>query len=173
VPSTARQHQAALPPAQASAPGTGKAHLVWRHAPAASGFDPEGDGQENDDEAALAVDRDRTTAWTTDLYHGNSHLGGLKSGVGLLLDLGKPTSVRIAELALTAPGADVEIRAGDQAPSAAADLPLIAGHDGASQRTKFAFDSPRRARYWLIWFTNLPPESGGFGVGVAEVALLG
>jgi hypothetical protein len=173
VPSTARQHQAALPPAHASAPGAGKARLVWRHAPAASGFDPEGDGQENDDEAGLAVDRDRTTAWTTDLYHGNSHLGGLKSGVGLLLDLGKPTSVRVAELALTAPGSDVEIRAGDQAPSAAADLPLIAHRDGAPQRTKFAFDSLQRARYWLIWFTNLPPDSGGFRIGVAEVALLG
>jgi hypothetical protein len=173
VPSTARQHQAALPPAQASAPGTGKARLVWRHAPAATGFDPEGDGQENDDEAGLAVDRDRTTAWTTDLYHGNSHLGGLKSGVGLLLDLGKPTSVQVAELALTTPGADVEIRAGDQAPSTAAGLPLIARRDGAPQRTKFAFDAPQRARYWLIWFTNLPPDSGGFRVGVAEVALLG
>lgn len=173
VPSTARQQQAALPPAHASAPGSGKAHLVWRQAPAAVGFDPEGDGQENDDEAGLAVDRDRTTAWTTDLYHGSSHLGGLKSGVGLLLDLGKPKSVRVAELALTAPGADVEIRAGDQAPNGAADLPLVAHQDRAPQRAKFALDTAVQARYWLIWFTNLPPDSGGFRIGVAEVALLG
>ena len=173
IPSSARQHQAALPPAHASAPGGGRAHLVWRQPPAAAGFDPEGDGEENDDEAGLAVDRDRTTAWTTDLYHGSSHLGGLKSGVGLLLDLGKPRSVQVAALALTAAGSDVEIRAGDQAPATAADLPLVGRHDLAPQRTKITFDHPVRARYWLLWFTNLPPDSGGFRVGVVEAALLG
>lgn len=173
VPSSARQQQAQLPPAKASAPGGGKAHLVWRQAPAAVGFDPEGDGEENDDEAGLAVDRDRTTAWTTDLYHGDSHLGGLKSGVGLLLDLGKPRSVQVAALALSAAGSDVEIRAGDQAPTAVSDLPLVGRQDQAPQRTKLSFDHPVRARYWLVWFTNLPPDNGGFRVGVVEVALLG
>ena len=173
VPSSARQQQTALPPAHASAPGGGKAHLVWRQAPAAIGFDPEGDGEENDDEAGLAVDRDRSTAWTTDLYHGSSHLGGLKSGVGLLLDLGKPRSVQVADLALSAAGSDVEVRAGDQAPSAASDLPLVGRRDQAPQRTRLSFDHPVRARYWLVWFTNLPPDSGGFRIGVVEVALLG
>ena len=173
VPSSARQQQAALPPAHASAPGGGKAHLVWRHAPAAVGFDPEGDGEENDDEAGLAVDRDRSTSWTTDLYHGNSHLGGLKSGVGLLLDLGKQRSVQVADLALSASGSDVEIRAGDRAPSAASDLPLVSRRDQAAARTRLSFDHPVRARYWLVWFTNLPPDSGGFRIGVVEVALLG
>jgi hypothetical protein len=173
VPSSARQQQAALPPAHAAAPGGGKAHLVWHKAPGAVGFDPEGDGEENDDEAGLAVDRDRSTAWTTDFYHGNSHLGGLKSGVGLLLDLGKPRSVQVADLALSAAGADVEIRAGDQAPTAAADLPLVARRDQAPVRTRLSFDHPVAARYWLLWFTNLPPDNGGFRIGVVEVALLG
>jgi putative peptidoglycan lipid II flippase len=173
VPSSARQQQAQLPPAHASAPGGGNAHLVWRHAPTSTGFDPGGDGEENDDEAGLAVDRDRSTAWTTDLYHGDSHLGGLKAGVGLLLDLGKPQSVQVAALALSAAGSDVEIRAGDQAPTAASDLPLVARRDQAPQRTKLSFDHPVRARYWLVWFTNLPPDSGGFRIGVVEVALLG
>ena len=173
VPNAARQHQAAVPPAKASAPGTGKARLVWHQAPAIGGFDPEGDGQENDDEAGLAVDRDRSTAWTTDLYHADSHLGGLKSGVGLLLDLGRARSVRVAELALSAAGSDLEIRAGDQAPSQAADLPLVARRADAPQRTKVVLDSPVKARYWLVWFTNLPPDAGGFRVGVVDVALLG
>jgi hypothetical protein len=146
---------------------------VWRQAPGATGFDPEGDGEENDDEAGLAVDRDRSTAWTTDLYHGNAHLGGLKSGVGLLLDLGRPRSVQVAALALSAAGADVEIRAGDQAPAAAVDLPLIGRRDQAPQRSKLSFDHPVRARYWLVWFTNLPPDGAGFRIGVVEVALLG
>jgi hypothetical protein len=30
-----------------------------------------------------------------------------------------------------------------------------------------------KARYWLVWFTNLPQDTGGFRVGVVEVALLG
>ena len=173
VPNAARQHQAAVPPAKASAPGTGKARLVWHQAPAIGGFDPQGDGQENDDEAGLAVDRDRSTAWTTDLYHADSHLGGLKSGVGLLLDLGRARSVRVAELALSAAGSDLEIRAGDQAPSQADDLPLVARRTDAPLRTKVVLDSAVKARYWLVWFTNLPPDAGGFRVGVVEVALLG
>jgi hypothetical protein len=174
VPNHARQHRPAPLSAHASAPGAARAHLVWRHhPPAITGFDPEGDGEEDNDAAALAVDEDPTTAWTTDLYHGNSHFGGLKSGVGLLLDLGKPTSVRVAELALTAAGSDVEIRAGDQQPSSPADLPLVDKRDQAPEQTKLTLDSAVRARYWLVWFTNLPPDSGGFRVGVAEVALLG
>jgi hypothetical protein len=173
VPSSARQQQAALPPAHAAAPGGGKARLVWRHAPSAVGFDPEGDGEENDDEAGLAVDRDRSTAWTTDLYHSNSHLGGLKSGVGLLLDLGKPRSVQVADLALSEAGSNVEIRAGDSAPASASDLPLVGSRDQAPGRTRVTFDHPVQARYWLLWFTNLPPDNGGFRIGVVEVALLG
>jgi hypothetical protein len=173
VPTTARQPHAALPPARASAPGSGDAVLVWHRPPAISSFDPEGDGEENDGAVGLAVDRDPTTSWSTDSYRADPHFGGLKSGVGLLIDLGRPVSVRVAELALTAPGADVEIRAGDRPPQQASDLRLIRARAAAPARTRIDLSAPETARYWLIWFTSVPRDGAGYRIGVAEVALLG
>ncbi len=173
VPNPARQQHAALPPAHAAGPGTKHATLVWHAPPAIVSFDPQGDGEEDPDAVTLAVDRDPTTAWETARYRGDSHLGGLKPGVGLLLDLGRRRSVRVAELALTAAGATFDLRAGDTAPANATDLPLVATRSDAGDHVQVNLDNPVRARYWLVWFTNLPPEGGGFQVGVAELALLG
>ena len=173
VPLSARSHHAVLPPSTATEPGTGPLSLVWTTAPTVSSFDPEGDGQENPDAVNLAVDRDPSTAWTTATYRGSPNFGGLKSGVGLLIDLGQPTTVRVGELALTAPGSSVELRAGDTAPTQAADLPLVAQSDQAGAQVRWTLKTPVRARYWLIWFTSLPSASGGYRIGVAEVALLG
>jgi hypothetical protein len=173
VPTTARQPHARLPPATASAPGSGRAELVWKRPPTVTAFDPEGDGQENDDAAALAVDRDATTTWSTARYRDNPHFGGLKSGVGLLVDLGRSRSVRVGELALTASGSDVEIRAGDAPPQQVGDLTLVAARKAAPARVRLTFDGAVRARYWLVWFTSVPRDGPGYGIGVAEVALLG
>src|SRR4029079_886799 len=51
-------------------------------------YDPEGtDGQENDALAALAIDGNPATIWSTVCY-GSRTLGG-KTGVGIVADLGK------------------------------------------------------------------------------------
>jgi serine/threonine-protein kinase len=49
-------------------------------------FDPDGNGQENDAQAPLAIDGNSATAWNTVCY-GDRYLGG-KGGVGLVADLG-------------------------------------------------------------------------------------
>ncbi len=51
---------------------------------AAGAFDPEGDGRERDEEAGLAVDGRRDTAWRTEQYS-----SFFKDGVGLVLDAGR------------------------------------------------------------------------------------
>jgi hypothetical protein len=173
VPSTARQPHLRLPPATASGPDQSRAELVWSKAPLVTSFDPEGDGTENDDATGLAVDRDPTTFWSTSVYRDDPHFGGLKSGVGILLDLGRPRSVRLAELALTREGATVELRAGNQQPNAATDLPVVASTADGRARTRLDVDPAVNARFWLVWFTSVPREDAGYGVGVAEVALLG
>lgn len=173
VPTSARARQPALPPPSASAPGVGHLSLVWSSPPAITSFDPGGDGQENEDAVGLAVDRDPSTQWTTDIYRGDPHFGGLKDGVGLLIDLGRPVTVRVAELALSPAGADVEIRAGNVRPAKASDLTLVATRTDAPVQTRMGLAHGVSARYWLVWFTALPPSSGGYRVGVAEVALLG
>ena len=171
VPTQARARQPALPSATAS--GAAALSPVWSAPPAITSFDPNGDGQENEDAVGLAVDRDSSTQWTTDTYRGDPHFGGLKDGVGLLIDLKRPVAVRVAELALSSPGADVEIRAGDAPPSKPSDLTLVASRDNASVSPRLALAHPVTARYWLVWFTSLPKEGGGYRIGVAEVALLG
>ena len=136
-------------------------------------FDPEGDGQENQGATGFAVDHDASTTWTTDLYQHNSHFGGLKSGVGLLLDLGRPTSVAQADLALSTAGSDVELRAGNAVPQRASDLRLVTTTTRAPAQVSWKLPAPVSARYWLIWFTDLPKVNGGYRIGVTDIALLG
>ena len=55
----------------------------------ATDFDPQGDPpEENPELAPLAVDGDPATSWRTATYLQNFGPGGLKTGVGLVLDLG-------------------------------------------------------------------------------------
>ena len=77
-----------------------------------SDFDPEGDPpEENPDLTRLAVDGKPGTAWETLTYRGNPKLGGLKSGVGLRLDLGKATRVGQVRLTLLGSPTSVQILA--------------------------------------------------------------
>jgi serine/threonine-protein kinase len=64
----------------------------------AAAFDPLGDGQEHDDEAALAVDGQPGTGWRTETYQSRD-LG--KPGVGLVLTLDHATA--LDQLRVTSP----------------------------------------------------------------------
>ena len=55
----------------------------------ATGFDPQGDGSEDNSLAPKAYDSKPTSGWTSDTYR-TANWGGLKKGVGLRLDLGQP-----------------------------------------------------------------------------------
>jgi serine/threonine-protein kinase len=56
--------------------------LVGTAIASVTAFDPDGDGEENDDQAAAAVDGDPSTGWNTVCYS-SEYLGG-KGGVGLV-----------------------------------------------------------------------------------------
>ena len=168
-------------PAQAVAPSFPQPHLhgnrvsgtqvVWSRPPHITSFDPQGDGAEDPGGVGLAVDDDPSTEWMTDTYHGNPAFGGLKSGVGLLLDLGHAKTVDVAELLLSAPGADVQSRAGDKPPQRASDLPIVASRVDSPAAVQLALTKPVKARYWLVWFTSLPKAGSDYRLGVAEIAL--
>ncbi|MFL6239047.1 MAG: protein kinase family protein [Actinomycetes bacterium] len=146
-------------------------------------FDPEGDGRENPDETQLAHDGDASTAWETGLYARRPDFGGLKQGVGLLLDLGSPQRVTSVTVLLTAPGATLELRAADTPAREAAGYSVVAtasnagAHPPAGAPTGTVSLTPTggafSARYWLLWLTRLPPDGTGFRVGVAEVTFHG
>jgi hypothetical protein len=151
---------------------SGAGRLVWTRPPTVTSFDPEGNGTEDPGGVGLAVDGDPSTAWSTGVYHGSPAFGGLKSGVGLLLDLGRPRSVRTARLLLSNPGADIELRAGDRRPTQATDLPVVASRSDSPATLTLPIASKVTARYWLVWITSLPRvATNSYSLSIDEVGL--
>ena len=131
-------------------------------------FDP-ADGTEQRGSVPNAYDGDPSTAWTTDGYR-TAAFGGLKTGVGLLLDLGRPTVVGAVKVGITVPGADVELRAANERSPFADRYTVMARAEGAKQVATLTPSTATPARYWLVWLTRLPEgEDGRFREGVAEL----
>ena len=133
-------------------------------------FDPEGrDGSEQPGTVPNAYDSDPTTAWLTDGY-GSASFGGLKKGVGLLVDLGAPTQVASVQVGLLTPGAAVELRSSDAPAESADDFTTVDRESNAKQVTTLTPASARPARFWLIWLTSLPKgDRGRYRDGIAEL----
>ena len=112
----------------------------------ATDFDPQGDPpEENPDLAPLAVDGDRATAWRTQTYEQNLGPGGLKTGVGLVLDLGESRSVSAVDLTLIGSPTDVSLYLTGTAPTDVADLKPVATASITGERDRVDA-RPRRPR---------------------------
>lgn len=141
-------------------------------------FDPEGDdGTENRDQVRAVTDGDESTTWSTVEYR-SANFGGLKSGVGLGFDLGRPVTPR--KVAVTAePGTVFELRTSDAKSADPAAWETVPGStttvqpgngDEATPVTVTVDTGDRRSRYWLLWLTTLSERPGGkFQSSVAEV----
>jgi eukaryotic-like serine/threonine-protein kinase len=139
-----------------------------------SAYDPLGDGGEHDGQAQNAVDGNPDTTWETDRYK-SAGLGGLKSGVGFVLSLDSPEEARQLNLTLTASGADFAVYAtdADTIPEQFAEgsgwTQVGRQQDaGAKSNVKLSGDPQR---HYLVWFTDLPQDGGGYRIGIAEAGL--
>ncbi|RMB61403.1 murein biosynthesis integral membrane protein MurJ [Tessaracoccus antarcticus] len=135
---------------------------------AGADFDPQADGgndEENTPKVPLAFDDDPATGWATLEYHNRPNLGGLKPGVGIVLDLGENRDVSSVEVLFAAPGATVELRvpteAGvDAAPMASqSEWTVVASQADAPGTTTLTPDAATNTRYLLLYLTNLPEVS--------------
>lgn len=122
----------------------------------ATPFDPEpdGDGNEHDDEAAFAIDGDPATAWSTERYN-SRQLGGLKDGVGLVLSLQE--SARIEELGLRSPDAgwSASIYVASEPRFSLTDWGApVAAVDGADAGAEVV-DLDAEGGHVLVWITDL------------------
>jgi hypothetical protein len=126
---------------------------------AAGAFDPEGDGHERDEEASLAVDGNESTFWRTERYS-----RFFKTGVGLVLDAGRPVRVRQVVVDSGTPGVRAEIRLGS---ARAGPFTRVSAAKTLTARTTFPV-AGGAGRYVVVWVTGLPPESAG---EIAEVRL--
>ncbi|MGH3414554.1 MAG: hypothetical protein ACRDPH_15870 [Marmoricola sp.] len=142
-----------------------------------SDFDPEGrPPSENPQQVAFATDGKPATGWTTLTYQGNPHLGNLKSGVGLLLDLGADRRLGSVQVSFTGAPTTFSVYA---TPPGVSDPPsdlsgvhriggMVARHSHATLRLRH----PVTGRFVVLWLTKLPPYQGGFRGQVDQVTVL-
>ena len=121
------------------------------HLQALGGYDPEGDGQEHNELAGLATDGSAATSWTTETY-GSQDFGGLKHGVGLLLDAGSSVKLAHVTVSTPSPGFTAEIQSGD---SSSGGFSVDSSSETVSGTTTFSLNG-NTARYYVVWITQLP-----------------
>jgi hypothetical protein len=140
-----------------------------------SDFDPAGSPpEENPQLAPLAVDGLSTTAWHSVTYFHDPHLGGLKDGVGLLVDLGGPVHVSRVELTLVGRPTSLEILAADPGasrPTSTDGLKKVGSVSDAGTRADVRLDGTVRTRYLVVWLTSLPPVPSGYQGQIAEIVV--
>jgi hypothetical protein len=143
--------------------------------------DPNGKRDELRD-VAYVVDGDEDTEWKTHNYRNNPRFGGLKPGMGILIDLGRPRAVTSVRVQFTAAGATTQMRFGtaDPGSSPAGDKTIHQTYQSlgepeiAKPNWVFGrFDETRKYQYLMVWITQLPADGGGFQIGVQEIAVEG
>jgi predicted Ser/Thr protein kinase len=117
---------------------------------AVSGYDPQGTGGEHDADASKATDGDPSTFWYTEHYS-SAAFGGLKDGVGLVLDAGRTTKVARVTVTSATPGFTARIESGS---SPSGPFTPVSGTETVNSSTTFAL-SGATARYYVVWITNL------------------
>ncbi len=174
-------HQASVPRSgPASRPTITATTLRQLRIQGAQSFDPyPGSGSENPSLVPFAIDGDPTTAWETLTYRGSPQLGGLKKGVGLVLDLGRVRNVSEVIVSLQGAPTSLELRgapaSATQAPTQAAQqYRLLAELRDVRASAAFRLSHAVATRFLLVWLTSLPPEGPQAYRGrVAEVKVLG
>lgn len=148
----------------------------------ATDFDPKADGgggAENPKLAKLAIDGDPATLWRTERYKKLPTMGGIKPGVGLVLDLGAVRHVTGVELQLSGIGSSVELRTpkatADAAPMKSIDQwTRLTGTEDAAEQLRLDLPQAQDTRYVLVYLTSLAPMGDGyFRSGIAEITVHG
>jgi serine/threonine protein kinase len=131
----------------------------------AAAYDPFGDGGENDGSVSALVDGELATSWRTERYR--APLASLKPGVGVTVAVqGEPGSIEIAGVSR---GTGLQVRWADGRPQELDEWEVIA--TVRAEATVVTVRLPARTNgHWLIWFTELPPQTEGeYWTSVAEI----
>ncbi len=136
----------------------------------AGAFDPPpGSGEEHDGELGFLTDGDPATTWSTEQY-GNRRFGGLKTGVGFVLNLNGPQVLRQLDVASATRGWSASVYVADGAKPSAPP-----GEWGEPAATRVGIDGDatfdlggRRGSVVLVWITDLGDDNA---VSVGNVRL--
>ena len=136
-------------------------------------FGPSGTGSgDNPQIAAQATAGSRAAPWYSQWY-ATPFFSSLKTGTGLLVDMGRTVTVSSVRVWLVASsGASLQLRAG--ARPVPSWLPKVASAAGTGGAVRFSLSTPVHVRYLLIWFTKLPPDNAGhYQAGVYKIGVQG
>lgn len=134
----------------------------------AQAIDPQGDGSENNDQTGRAVDNDSATRWKSNHY-GDADFGGLKKGVGLVLNLGGGAVPNVQQVIVEVAGngGTVELRT---TPGPGLDgSEVVAQSEIKNGRASLTPPEPVNSRLLLLWFTKLPKTDGKYQLLVSEI----
>ncbi|MCA1781774.1 MAG: discoidin domain-containing protein, partial [Intrasporangiaceae bacterium] len=129
---------------------------------AAIDYDPLGDGAERPEDLPRILDGDDSTAWGSEGYR-SAAFSNLKSGIGVILDLGETSTVSAVTLVLPSESTGT-LYVTDDAEYANDGKPLAEGLAGAGTFTGSGTVTTELAegtsgRYVIVWFTEI--SSGG------------
>ncbi len=120
---------------------------------------------DNPGSASQAIDRSTASAWSSSYYLNSPYFGHLTTGIGLVVDMGRPVKVSQVEVLFgPSQGANVQIKMSNSAtppsPAAAASLPTVAQATGIGGDHIFTVNRSATGRDIVIWITKLPPKPG-------------
>jgi serine/threonine protein kinase len=131
-------------------------------------------GNTEDPTLAINAIENNGTPWGTSDYFGSPVFGGLKTGVGLLVDMGKDVKLSQVEVKFGPGVTKAEIYLGNSGPSLASSptalssFQLVSGLASASGEHTFQASSNATGRYVLIWLTSLPVAQNPSATIVAQ-----
>jgi len=125
-------------------------------------YDPTGNPDTHATTASAATDGNPSTDWYTQIY-ASSAFGGLKQGLGLVVDAGRAVKLRTLTVHTPTPGFTAQVKAG---PSARGPFTADSSMQTVGSSTTFHLNGAT-ARYYVVWITRLP---GGGKAEISEVS---
>jgi putative peptidoglycan lipid II flippase len=135
-------------------------------------FSPDGEA-DNPGQAGQAIDGNPATAWTTDIYTDAVPFPGFKNGVGLLLQLPKPTTVGTVTIDISSTGTKVQIRSSPTStPAKLEDTTALTQptslHPG---HNSIPVNASSPTSNLLVWISTLGTTDGKSEAGISEITV--
>ncbi|MEB3033948.1 murein biosynthesis integral membrane protein MurJ [Mycolicibacter sp. MYC340] len=135
-------------------------------------FSPGGEADRPQD-AGLAIDGNPATFWSTDTYSDAVPFPNFKSGVGLMLQLSKPTVIAGVNVNVSSTGTKVELRSSSTPkPARLEDTTLLAPaktlQPGAN---KISADSSAPTTNLLVWISTMGNTGGESRTQISEITV--
>lgn len=135
-------------------------------------FSPDGEA-DNPGQADLAIDGNPSTSWQTDTYTDAVPFPAFKNGVGLMLQLPKPTVVGAVTIDISSTGTKVDIRSSPNPnPSKLDDTSVLTSATALKPgHNTIAVKSSAPTSNLLVWISTLGTTDGKSRADISEITV--